>query len=71
MNIDETTIKIYEDMRNAFKNGNALSYANELAKKIVGQTEPRREIAVGTVTNTKPTPQPKRLDSVRIGGSDE
>ncbi len=43
MSLDEETLRLYEEMKAAARDGNLLAYAGNLAKAMVGRTEVRRE----------------------------
>jgi hypothetical protein len=67
MTLDELTMDIYNKMKLAFANGTVLTYAGELASKIlhVAPVEEVREV-VG-IGARLPTPQP-RSEMRRVGG---
>ena len=60
MTLDEETIKLYEEMKVAARDGNLLMYANRLAVRI-GSVETRSN----PETPRSPIPQPMREQMVR------
>jgi len=65
--IDEETLRLYEEMRAAARDGNLLSYANNLARSMANRTPMTREEFRETTRNIRsqriedqPTPQPRR-----------
>ncbi len=78
MTVDELTLKIFQEIKDAITRGNLLGYANDIAKKMIGQTAPiPEEITRGagiepTNDSLRPsTPQARRassrqLDTIRV-----
>ena len=72
--IDSETLRLYAEMQAAARDGNLLSYANNLARSMMGEREPTtrpiiplpREAARETVSNPAtvrpPTPQPRSVE---------
>lgn len=72
MTLDEETLKIYEEMKTAIRDGDLLTYAGKLARGFVGST--RREDTQRSETGSNPNtvrpsiPQPNSIinDRVRV-----
>lgn len=63
MSLDEDSLRIYEEIKAAVREGDLLSYANKLARKFAAPI--RREDVVETRSNPNtvrpPTPQPASM----------
>jgi len=63
MSLDSDTIKIYEELKIAARDGNLLSYANKLARSMMGERVSVETGARETISNPDlirpPTPQPR------------
>ncbi len=78
MTVDELTLKIFQEIKDAIARGNLLGYANDIAKKMIGQTAPipgeiNRGAGIEPTNNFSipQTPPPRgassrQLDTIRV-----